>query len=88
MLEGWNMRESTVINEWIAEGRTEGRAEGQREAQRADLLRVLRGRFNAPVPDDVTAAIQAASDLDVLGRWLDIAVRADSLDAFRAAIQQ
>ena len=27
-MEGWDMRESTVVAEWKAEGRAEGRAEG------------------------------------------------------------
>jgi hypothetical protein len=79
-LEGWNMRESTVISGWIAEGEAKGR--------RAALQRVLQTRFNAPVPNDLTEAIQAVNDSETLDRWLEIATVVDSLDAFRAAIHQ
>ena len=75
-LKGWNMRESTVVNEWIAEG------------QRETLLRFLHARFKVPVPEDVTAAIEVAADAQELNRWVDLAATADSLDAFRAAIQE
>jgi predicted transposase YdaD len=91
-LEGWNMRQSMVITEWQdearAEGREEGREEGRRETQRAALLQVLEARFSVPVPNDLTTAIQADADAEELARWLKIASTADSLDAFRAAIQR
>jgi hypothetical protein len=74
------MRESTVINEWIDEGRLKER--------RANLLRFIRSRFRDPVPSDVREAVEGQKDLNVLGRWYDIADTADSLDAFRCALQQ
>jgi hypothetical protein len=83
-LEGWNMRQSMVITEWQDEAREEGR----REAQRTDLRRVLQTRFFVPVPDDLAAAIETVADSEELARWLDIALTAVSLDAFRAAIQK
>ena len=79
-LEGWNMRESAVIGEWIAEGRL--------EAQRGALLRVLHTRLKIPVPADLKGAIEAVSDSAELGRLLDAAATADSLDAFRAALHR
>ena len=78
------MRESTVITGWIAEGE----AKGQRKALHAALQRVLQARFRAPIPDDLTAAIQAVNDSETLDRWLEIAAVVDSLDAFRAAVQR
>ena len=30
-LKGWNVRQSTVVNEWIEEGRVEGRVEGEQQ---------------------------------------------------------
>jgi hypothetical protein len=83
-LEGWNMRQSMVITEWQDEAREKGR----REAQRIDLRRVLQTRFFVPVPDDLAAAIETVADSEELARWLDIALTAVSLDAFRAAIQK
>jgi hypothetical protein len=93
-LEGWNMRDSTVVAEWKAEGRAEGKAEGRAEGRaegiaktrRGDLLRLLELKFRATVPADLMSAVETQTDLDVLARWFDAAVLADSLDAFRAAI--
>jgi hypothetical protein len=88
--EGWNMRESTVVAEWKAEGRAEGIAEGVArgvaQGERRALLLVLGQKFNAPVPADLEAAIEAQADVDVLSRWLITAVAAGSLEAFRSAI--
>jgi hypothetical protein len=81
-LVGWNMRESSVINEWKAEARVEGLLQGQRKA----LLSVLQARFSMGVPNDLAAAIQRCNDSEELNRWLKIAAVAPSLDAFRAAI--
>jgi hypothetical protein len=81
-LEGWNMRESTVVAEWKAEGRAEGIAEGKRDA----LLLVLGQKFQAQVPDELVAAIEAQADVDVLSQWLITAVTAGSIEAFRTAI--
>ena len=87
-LEGWNLRQSMVITEWQDEARAEGREEGRREARRADLMEVVQARFPIPVPDDLVTAIQAETDSKELARWLKIASTADSLDAFRAAVQK
>ena len=75
-LKGWNMRESMVVNEWKAEARVEERAES--------LLLVLGTKFGA-VPEELAAAVRATADLDKLREWVGVAVRADTLAAFRAA---
>ncbi len=75
-LEGWNMRESMVISGW------------QAEARRDDLLRVLQARFLVPIPEEVSAAVEAQDDLNELSRWLVLAATAESLDAFRSALPQ
>jgi hypothetical protein len=77
-LEGWNMRESTVVAEWKAEGRAEGKRE--------DLLRLLELKFRATVPSDLVSTVENQSNLDILTNWFDSAVLADSLEAFRKAI--
>lgn len=73
-LEGWNVRESPQILEW------------QAETQRANLLRVLEKRCQAPVPSDLAEAIQAAP-MSVLRHWFDVALDATTFDEFRAAIR-
>jgi hypothetical protein len=76
-LEGWNMRESTIVAEWKAEGRAEGRAEGIAEgvakAKRSDLLELLGEKFGSPIAPDVVATIEAQADVDVLSRWFKAA---------------
>jgi hypothetical protein len=39
-----------------------------------------------PVAVDLANVVQTTGDLDELARWLDTAVTADSLDAFRATV--
>ncbi len=89
-LEGWNMRESTVVEGWRAEGRAEGKVEGKvegrAEGRRADLLEVLEFKFKPPFPPDLVQAIEEQADLSILADWFKQALRAPSLDDFRAAI--
>jgi hypothetical protein len=91
-LEGWDMRESTVVAEWKAEGRAEGIAQGLSQgitqARRGDLLLVLRQKFAAPVPPDLAAMIEGQTDAEVLSSWLMLAVASESLDAFRSAVSE
>jgi len=72
-LKGWPMIESKVVSRW----RNEGRIEGLLEA----LLRVLR-RFGS-LPADLETTLQAQTTPETLENWLDLAVRATSLDEFR-----
>jgi len=51
------------------------------------VLRLLEKRFKMPVPDDLAEAIQATEDMSVLVRWFDAAVKVNSFEEFRAAIQ-
>jgi hypothetical protein len=89
-LREWNMRESTLVNEWkaewLAEGRAEGEAKGRAKGERTALLLVLEQKFSTPVPPDLVAAIEAQSDSVLLTHWLTAAIKAESLDAFRTAI--
>jgi hypothetical protein len=75
-LEGWNMVESTVVAEWIAQG--------EARANRAALLRLLQLRFSEPVALGVAATIEAQTDPEILSRWFDVAAMAPSWDEFRA----
>src|SRR5262245_9158399 len=86
-LEGWNVRESQQVNEWIAEGKAEGRAEGEAQGKQKSLLRLLALRFPPGAPEEVAAVIRATTDPEQLDRWFDVAVAAGSLDAFRQGVQ-
>lgn len=75
-LEGWNVKESSVVKEW----REEGKAEGQATA----LIAVLEARFSQ-VPAELQTRIGQTADLTILKSWLTHAVRAASLAEFRTA---
>ena len=77
-LEGWNMRESTIVAEWMAEGEAKGR--------RSALIEVLEQRFGAPIPPDLVMTIEGQADVSVLSRWFKAALKSESLDAFRAKL--
>jgi hypothetical protein len=81
-LEGWNMLESSVVDEWKAEGEAKGMAKAKRE----DLMRVLHFRFPALVPTELEAVIQAQTDLETLSHWFEAALRATSLEEFRGVV--
>ena len=82
-LEGWNVEQSLQVLEWQAEAEKRGLARGQAEAKVADLLHVLTKRFPRAVPADVERSIRETSDLEQLNHWLDAALDAATLTAFR-----
>lgn len=94
-LEGWNVRESTVVAEWTAEAKAEGRAEGRAEGEilgkvkyaHQALLCALQNLFTSPLPHDVVAAVEAQTDLDQLARWFEEAFRVSSLEEFLSRIR-
>ncbi len=85
-LEGWNMRESTIVAEWMAEGEAKGEAKGIAKGRRSALIEVLEQRFGAPIPADLVMTIGGQTDVDVLSRWFKAALRSETLDAIRAAL--
>jgi len=84
-LEGWNVKESEQVLEWMAEGKAEGKAEGLIEGEMNALLRTLKGRFPPGPAAELIAAIRACRNLGELQRWSELAIRADSLESFRSA---
>jgi hypothetical protein len=88
-LEGWDMRESQIVQEWQAQARAEGRAEGREEGEvrraRAVIVRALQVRFGN-VPEDVRARVENEGDLALLQGWFDLALTANSLAEFQAAL--
>jgi hypothetical protein len=69
-LEGFNVIESVIVNEWKAQTAVKA------------LMGILEDKF-PPVPDEVKAKIEATTALDVLQRWVVLAAKVDSLDSFR-----
>ena len=82
-LEGWNVEESQQVLAWQEKARREGKL----EYARASLLRALQLRFRVQVPADLARAIEQVTSLDEMSRWFDASQTADSLEAFRAAVQ-
>lgn len=77
------MRESTIANEWKAEGKMEGKLEAERDT----LLRLVNLKFQTPLPEDFTTAVERQRDLSVLARWFAQAVLASSLEDLLKAIR-
>ena len=73
-LEGLTMIDSPVVAEW--------KAAAALKAQIEMLLRVLRRRFKS-IAADLESKIRACEDSDQIGRWMDAAVDATTLDEFR-----
>jgi hypothetical protein len=91
-LEGLKVTwKSRVIDEWrkegFSEGEKEGKMEGQIETCRRVLLRAFPKRFKVEVPADLAQIIEKTTDLEVLARWVDEAMTANSADDLRKTIQ-
>ena len=67
-------------NHLISVNRSEGREEGKIEARIEDILELLEEL--GPVPDGLRERIGQQEDMEVLKKWLKLAARADSMDAF------
>ncbi len=91
-LEGWNMIECSIMDDWIAKGRemgiaqgkVEGRTEGEAMGLAESLTTILTQKFSA-IPADLADVIRAATDLAKLRQWVGFAVKADTIEALRAA---
>ncbi len=83
-LEGFEMTESQVVNEWMSKGRAEGRL----EASRQKLLDLLEGRFPGQVPGEVTRLVNEQESLALLDDWFWEAVRAFTFEQFLAVLKR
>ena len=72
-LEGFNVRQSAVVNEWKAEAKAEG------------IRGLLTARLGS-VPTDIEARLAETRNLDVLQTWLILAGQAATLDDFRKEV--
>jgi hypothetical protein len=81
-LEGYDMRQSTSVNEWKAEGRAEGIAQGKAEGIAESVRVVLEERFGV-LPTDLAKALGASGDVKALDQWRKLSVKAATLEQFR-----
>ena len=72
------MIESPLIAELLANAESKAKAEAKADS----LLRVLRKRYRE-LPEELAASIRACTDGDLLERWLDVALDAETLEQFR-----
>lgn len=72
-----DMRESSVVQEWLKEGRAEGRLEGERDA----LLTVLKTRFGR-INASVNRRLSEITDIKQLQSLLQFASTDPNLEAF------
>jgi hypothetical protein len=83
-LEGFEMTESQVVNEWIHQGEAKGRV----EAARQFVLDVLEVRFPRLAPEDVKQLIRQQDSLEVLQDWHREALQAFTLEQFLAVLRR
>ena len=83
-LEGFEMTESMIVNEWIRQGEVKGElAQGRQK-----LLRLVERRFPGVVPKEVVRVITQQDSLALLDVWFDEAITANSIDEFTAVLRQ
>jgi hypothetical protein len=83
VLEGWNMTESAIVNEWIAKAQEQTRFEELRNT----TIRVLNARFPGQVSSDIIATINQQPSLELLREWIDQAALLP-LDKFREYLRR
>jgi hypothetical protein len=75
-LEGFNVIESVIVNEWKAEAAVQALSEA--------VISLLEARFTT-IPAEIRSKIESASSPDLLRRWNNLAGTAKTLDEFRQA---
>jgi hypothetical protein len=83
-LEGFEMTESQVVNEWISQGEARGKLTNQRQ----NLLTLLAKRFPGAVPDDVVRLVNEQESLDILRHWFDAAAEAYTFQQFMDVLKR
>jgi hypothetical protein len=83
-LEGWDMTESKVVNEWMDEAR---RDEHIRVA-RQHLLKLVQARFPTAIPSEVVDLIGRQDSADLLEDWFQAALAAPSAEQFLAVLHR
>ncbi len=77
-LEGFEMTESQVVNEWI----NKGKAEGKLEERQRNLLRTLTIRFPGAVTDEIIRLVNRQDSLSLLDDWAQAALQTSTIEQF------
>lgn len=83
-LEGFEMTESQVVNEWISQGEAKGRL----VERRMTPLELLETRFPGLVPDEVVRLINGQESMPLLRDWFNAASKAYSFAQFLAVLRR
>ena len=86
----WEKREKLIRKEEYEDGRAEGRAEGRTEGRVSgiaeSIIKLLEDQ--GEISEELQTRIMAEKDLQVLSKWLKLAARVDSIDAFRERMDE
>ncbi len=82
-LEGFEMTESQVVNEWILQGEVRGTLARQRQ----NLLETLEVRFPGEVSVEIVQLINQQESLPLLSDWFRAALRASTFAQFLAGLK-
>jgi hypothetical protein len=77
-LEGFEMTESQVVNEWIQQGEVQG----ELKRQRRNLLQALSARFPGAVTEEITRLVNEQDSLPLLDDWFQAALHAATFEQF------
>jgi hypothetical protein len=83
-LEGFEMTESQVVNEWISQGEARGILKMAREV----LIDILKVRFPGSVPDEIVRLINQQESVDLLHDWRRAALRAGTFEQFMDVLKR
>ena len=97
LLEGWNVEKSILWEsirqkareeyaEGYAEGFAEGFAGGFAKGLRTSIRLIVKARFPDANPAAGLQVIETQADPDILNRWIQRAVLADSFEQFQASL--
>jgi hypothetical protein len=79
-LEGFEMTESQVVNEWISQGALRN--------QRENLLQALELRFPGAVTDEITRLVNDQESMELLNDWFRAALKAGTFEEFLAVLKE
>ena len=82
----WEKREKLIRKEEYEDGKAEGRTEGRVSGIAESIIKLLEDL--GEISEELQTRIMAEKDLQVLSKWLKLAVRVDSIDAFRERMDE
>jgi hypothetical protein len=83
-LEGSEMTESQVVNEWISQGETRG----QLSMARKHIIQAAQRKFGGTVPNEIIRLINQQDSLLMLDEWFNAAIDSRTVDEFIAVLKR